>query len=176
MMGDVSRWFRTYGYADVLDNLIIGAYPLDADDLAMLEWLGVQRVLNLTEDPEYEGGDRAAIEDAYAHSTIEEYRIAMTDFGDLPSLMLETATRTVNEWLDEGLRVYLHCRAGQQRSAAVAAGVLALRDGLEIDAALARVRARKPTADPLPNQREDLREWWSSRDEDPSQPPAAAES
>ncbi len=174
MIDDVSRWFRTYGFADVLDNLIIGAYPLDAEDLAMLEWLGVERVLNLTEDSEYEADSRAAIEDAYAQSAIEEYRIGMTDFGDLPALMLETATRTVSEWLDEGLRVYVHCRAGQQRSAAVAAGVLALRDGLDIDGALARVRARKPTAAPLTHQREDLHEWWNSRREDPSQPPAAA--
>jgi protein-tyrosine phosphatase len=169
----VSRWFRTYGYADVLDDLVIGAYPLDADDLAMLEWLGVQRVLNLTEDAEYQSSERATIEAAYAESRIEEYRLGLTDFGGLSDLMLETATQTVSRWLDEGVRVYLHCRAGQQRSAAVAAGVIALRAGIDVDDAIVRVRARKPSAEPLPHQREDLRRWWSEREE-ASPPPAAA--
>ncbi len=46
----------------------------------------------------------------------------------------------VNGWLDEGhVRTYLHCRAGMQRSASVAAGVIALRDGVDIDEALRRV-------------------------------------
>src|SRR5205814_7479389 len=45
----------------------------------------------------------------------------------------------------------------------VAAGVLALRDGLDIDEALAYVRRRKPSADPLPHQRQDLHRWWDDR-------------
>jgi predicted protein tyrosine phosphatase len=69
----------------------------------------------------------------------------------------------VSEWLDHGVRTYLHCRAGWQRSAAVAAGVVALRDGIDIDEALDYVQSRKPSADPLPHQREDLKQWWNRR-------------
>ena len=69
----------------------------------------------------------------------------------------------MNAWLDEGARTYLHCRAGWQRSAAVAAGVVAVRTGREIEAALDYVQRRKPSADPLPHQREDLRRWWAGR-------------
>ena len=43
----------------------------------------------------------------------------------------KTATAQVNSWLDEGEVVYLHCRAGWQRSAAVAAGAIAIREGIE---------------------------------------------
>jgi protein-tyrosine phosphatase len=71
--------------------------------------------------------------------------------------------RQVNGWLDEGLFVYVHCRAGWQRSAAMVAAVIAVRQGLDVDEALARVQARKPSADPLPHQREDLRRWWQQR-------------
>ena len=71
----------------------------------------------------------------------------------------------VNDSLDEGVRTYLHCRAGWQRSAAVAAGVVAVRTGREIEDALAYVQRRKPSADPLPHQREDLRRWWATRDD-----------
>src|SRR5437763_4969937 len=126
IIGEVSRWFRTYGYADVLDELLIGAYPLDADDVEMLSWLQVERVLNLAEDDEYRRGEREAVEAALAASGIEEHRLELTDYGRLPAEALEMAVQTVNSWLNEGVRTYLHCRAGWQRSAAVAAGPAAV--------------------------------------------------
>ena len=87
----------------------------------------------------------------------------MTDYGGLPAGELDAAVRAMGIWLDAGERIYLHCRAGWQRSAAVAAGVVAVRTGVGIDEALDRVRRCKPTADPMPHQREDLRRWWESR-------------
>ncbi len=159
----MSRWFRSYGFADVLDDLLVGAYPLDSDDVGALEQAGVRRVLNLTEDEEYRLGERRAVEEALSAAGIEEHRLGLTDYGGLAPAALEAAVQEVNAWLDEGMRTYLHCRAGWQRSAAVAAGVVAVRTGREIDEALAYVQERKPSADPLPHQREDLRRWWASR-------------
>jgi protein-tyrosine phosphatase len=159
----VSRWFRSYGFADVLDDLLVGAYPLDGDDVAMLTHLGVQRVLNLAEDAEYRPGEREPVERAFRDAGIEERRMSLTDYGGLPPDALEAAVKEVNAWLDEGARTYLHCRAGWQRSAAVAAGVVAVRTGREIEDALAYVQRRKPSADPLPHQRADLRRWWEAR-------------
>jgi protein-tyrosine phosphatase len=162
----VSNWFRTYGFADILDELLIGAYPLDEDDVAMLEWMGIERVLNLVEDEEYRPGERELVQSAFQAAGIDEHRLRLTDFGHLPAEELEAAVLEVSEWLDAGVRTYVHCRAGWQRSAAVAAGVVALRDGLDIDEALAYVQGRKPSADPLPHQRDDLRQWWESRRSD----------
>ncbi|MEA2398812.1 MAG: hypothetical protein QOK25_2368 [Thermoleophilaceae bacterium] len=159
----MSVWFRTYGFAEIVENLVIGAYPLDAEDVSMLDWMGVRRVLNLVEDEEYRPGDREAVAAALAAMGIIEQRLHFTDFGRLPDDELEAAVQQVSGWLDEGLRTYLHCRAGQQRSAAVAAGVVALRQGLGIEEALAYVQQRKPSADPLPHQREDLASWWDAR-------------
>ena len=59
--------------------------------------------------------------------------------------------------------MYLHCRAGWQRSATVAAAVIALREDLSLPQALAALRQRKPTAEPLPHQRADLLRWWRAR-------------
>src|SRR5437763_519138 len=83
-LGAVSNWFRSYGFADVLDGLVVGAYPLDADDVAMLEWVGIERVLNLTEDAEYPEGEREAAAAALAQAGIEEQRVELIDFGGLP--------------------------------------------------------------------------------------------
>ncbi|HTX11895.1 MAG TPA: dual specificity protein phosphatase family protein [Solirubrobacteraceae bacterium] len=159
----MSRWFRSYGFADVFDDLLVGAYPLDPDDVEMLARLRVRRVLNLTEDDEYRPGERLAVEYALAAAGIEEQRLPLTDYGGLSPDALEAAVREVNAWLDEGERTYVHCRAGWQRSAAVAAGVVAVRAGVDIDEALEIVQVRKPSADPLPHQRADLRRWWDGR-------------
>ncbi len=159
----MSSWFRTYGFARVLDSLAIGAYPLDAEDVGTLARLGIQRVLNLVEDQEYRPGERDAVLRAIAASGIEERRLELVDYAGLSPEQLETAVREVSRWLDDGVQTYVHCRAGWQRSAAVAAGVVALQEGLGIDEALAYVQARKPSADPLPHQREDLRRWWRGR-------------
>lgn len=159
----MSNWFRTYGFADVLDGLLVGAYPLDAADVAILSALGVKHVLNLAEDQEYRRGEREVVVGAFTRAGIEEHRLSLPDFGGLPAPVLESAVRDVNGWLDAGMRTYVHCRAGWQRSAALAAAVIAVRQRLDIDEALGRVKARKPSADPLPHQREDLRRWWQER-------------
>jgi len=163
MIRHVSQWFRAYGFADVEDGLIIGAYPMDGEDVAMLNFMRVQRVLNLVEDEEYPPGSREVVQAALAQAGIEEHRLGLTDFGGLPAAALEQAVELVNTWLDEGVRTYMHCRAGRQRSAAVAAGVIAVRHAVNIDEAVALVQMRKPSADPLPHQRDDLRQWWETR-------------
>jgi predicted protein tyrosine phosphatase len=159
----MSDWFRLYGFADILDDLLIGAYPLDADDVATLSQLGVEQVMNLVEDDEYKPGARDEVGLALERSNIPESRICLADLGELPADAFEEAVQQVLESLDQGRRTYVHCRAGWQRSAAVAAGVIALRYEFEIDEAVDFVRSRKPNADPLPHQRDDLRTWWALR-------------
>lgn len=163
----MSQWFVSYGFADVYDRLVVGAYPLDADDVRILETISVSHVLNLVGDGEYQPGQHDRIAAAYVAAGIEERRMDTVDFGRLPEALLEQAVATIDGWLDESdAAVYLHCRAGWQRSAAVAAGVVALRENLDIDDALRYVRHRKPSADPLPHQVRDLRAWWDARSGD----------
>ncbi|MDQ6835093.1 MAG: dual specificity protein phosphatase family protein [Actinomycetota bacterium] len=156
----MSNWFRTYGFADVHDGLLVGSYPLDASDVSVLDRLGVRRVLNLAEDSEYAQNERSAVAAALQAAGIAETRISLEDHGSIPAEALELAVETVCDWLNAGQTTYVHCRAGWQRSAAVAAGVVALREGLPITAALDRVKIRKPSARPLPHQLQDLLRWW----------------
>lgn len=160
----MSSWFRSYGYASVYDRLVVGALPLDESDVQMLATLGISRVLNLVEDDEYTRGARREVERALAREGIEELRLGTTDYGGLTPELLEQATAQVNSWLDDGEVVYLHCRAGWQRSAAVAAGAIAIRDRIDLEQALSQVQRLKTTADPLPHQREDLARWFETRD------------
>jgi atypical dual specificity phosphatase len=159
----VSSWFRSYGFGDVFEGLVVGAYPLDEADVSMLASLGIERVLNLAEESEYQQGAHDAVQAALEAAGIEEHRLPLPDYGGLPPGLIERAVQEILDWLDENKRIYLHCRAGWQRSAALAAGVVAIHEHMDIDDALALVQSRKPSADPLPHQREDLRRWWDER-------------
>ncbi len=160
----MSAWFEHYGFAEVADDLVVGAYPQDARDVGELRDEGITRVFNLVRDLEYEEEDgRKACAAALEAAGIEEERVEVEDYGSLLPGQIERAVGVVDAWLEDGERVYLHCRAGWQRSAAVAAGVVAVRDGVGIDEALARIRTRKPTAEPLRHQRADLARWWQAR-------------
>ncbi|MGH2873323.1 MAG: protein-tyrosine phosphatase family protein [Solirubrobacteraceae bacterium] len=159
----MSTWFHTYGFADVRHSLLLGAYPLDRTDIDTLAHMQVGRVLNLAEDDEYPPGSRAIVQAALAQAGIGELRVPFTDFGRLPAQRLDEAVAIVVRWLREDQLCYLHCRAGRQRSATVAAGALAVAEGLGLDDALREVQRRRPSAQPLAHQVDDLRAWWKYR-------------
>jgi protein-tyrosine phosphatase len=159
----VSDWFEHFGFAEVANDLLVGAYPQDADDVAALGEAGVTRIFNLVRDLEYGAGARDACVAALDEAGIEERRVQVIDYGGLLPDQIELAAQTALAWLDQGERVYVHCRAGWQRSAAVAAAIVALREGVEPPEALELIRERKPTANPLAHQRRDLFRWWAER-------------
>lgn len=163
-VGAVSRWFMEYGRGEVAPGLVTGAHPRDAADVAQLRVEGVTHVVNLCRDDEYPWGARAAVETAYAAAGMTEHRLGSVDYGNLAPELIDAGVVAVGESLDAGGRVYLHCRAGWQRSATVAAAVIALREGLPLPLALMALRQRKPTAEPLDHQRDDLMRWWQARE------------
>ncbi len=159
----MSWWFDEYGWGPVAPDLATGAYPQDAGDVAALHAAGVTTVLNLCDDHEYAPGARTAVERAYAAAGIVEHRLASEDYGNLAPEVLEEGARVAGAALDAGGRVYVHCRAGWQRSATVVAAALVVRDGLDPSAALAVIAERRPQARPLGHQVSDLRRWWHDR-------------
>jgi protein-tyrosine phosphatase len=159
----VSEWFEHFGFAEVGEDLVMGAYPQDAADVAELAAAGVTRIFNLVQDLEYDPGARAACVEALAAAGIKERRVELVDYGSLQSEQIEDAAQTVLAWLSVGERVYVHCRAGWQRSATVVAAIVTLLEGVEPEQALEILRERKPTANPLAHQRVDLFDWWDSR-------------
>ena len=170
----MSAWFERYGFAEVGENLWMGAYPQDAADVAAIAAVGVTRVFNLVQDVEYDEGARDACVAALAAAGIDERRIELEDFGSDPAAQIELAARAVLAWLEDTEHVYVHCRAGWQRSATVMAAIIALREGVSPGVALQRLRQRKPTANPLSHQLEDLLEWWQTRERTQPAPPAGS--
>lgn len=159
----MSDWFGRFGFAEVGEGLLVGAYPLDAKDVASIAAAGADVVFNLVEDAEYGQGERDAVMAALEATGVHERRLPLMDYGRLGLQELDRAVDEIVEDLEAGRRVYLHCRAGWQRSAAVAAGVIALREDIGIEQALGVLRRRKPSAEPLHHQLVDLLAWWRAR-------------
>lgn len=160
----MSEWFEHFGFGEVADGLLIGAYPQDAKDVMALSAAGVTRIFNLVQDVEYQEDARESCAAALEQAGIDEARLELPDYGGLLPGQIELTVRSAIWWLEDGERVYVHCRAGWQRSATVAAAIVALREDVEPEQALELIRERKPTAQPLPHQREDLFRWWTTRD------------
>ncbi len=95
----MSDWFQHFGFAEVGDDLVMGAYPQDADDVAALAQEGVTRVFSLVQDIEYEPGAREACVAALAEAGIEERRVELIDFGSLEVEQIEAAAQAVLAWL-----------------------------------------------------------------------------
>ena len=171
----MSQWFQDYGFAEVFPELMIGAYPLDGDDVDELVACGVRHVLNLAEEAEYDEVQRTVVAAVLARHEITEVRLSIIDFGHLPAEGLDQAVSTVVGWMDECVPSYVHCRAGWQRSASVAAGAIAVFNDVDISTALDWVRAHKSTANPLPHQRADLLNWWSTHGRQQAAAHSAAE-
>jgi atypical dual specificity phosphatase len=161
----VSDWFVKFGLAAVDPDrrLFIGAIPTDHGDVDALSERGVEVVVNLCEDSEYPAGARIDVEAALARAGIGERRLPFTDHGSLGLPQLDAAIGEVMQQLDTGRRVYLHCRAGRQRSTAVATGALAVREGVSLKDALTVIQERKPDALPLEHQWLDLEDWYRQR-------------
>ena len=159
----MSDWFEHFGFGQVGDRLLIGAYPQDAEDVAALVRAGVTCVFNLVQDSEYEGDGREACAAALAAAGILEERVEVVDYGNLLPGHIERAVRTVRPWLADDECVYVHCRAGMQRSATVAAAIVAFEEDVSPAEALRRVSERNPRANPLEHQRQDLVRWWKTR-------------
>jgi atypical dual specificity phosphatase len=140
-------------------DLYAGRMPHAAAHVEALAAAGVRTVINLCEEHEYWDGERAAVEAAFRRAGIVEHRLPVHDGATIPPDVLDRAVAAVG---DDA--VYVHCRGGRERSAAVAVAVLSRRRGLSVDAALAEAAAHWPTCRPLAWQIAGVRAWAAERE------------
>jgi Dual specificity phosphatase, catalytic domain len=81
----------------------------------------------------------------------DRVRLPVLDIGELRDTMalysmLPGVLPRIDEAINAGRSVLVHCHAGRQRSAAVTAAYLMVREGLDRDAAIAAVRAKRREA------------------------------
>ena len=98
-----------------------------------------------------------------APSDVRTYRVPVDDSPDENETMLRhfpTAVVLIDEVLNHGHGVLVHCRAGMQRSAALVAAYLMWKRGLTAEQAFEYINKRKPeTFWPVPTFEPALRAW-----------------
>ena len=146
-------------YSSLGSDLLAGRMPHAAAHVEALDAEGVRTVINLCEDHEYWDGERAAVEAAFRQAKMTEHRLPVPDGATIPPEVLDRAIEAAGRET-----VYIHCRGGRERSAAVAVAILASRSGTSIDDALEVASVRWPTCRPLPWQIAGVRAWAASRE------------
>lgn len=109
----MSKGLKVRNWWDEADpGLIIGARP-NAEDARALYELGVRAVVNTCE--EYAGPLKV-----YDELKIDQLHIPTIDFTHPHIDDVENAVKFISQHVNNGNRVYVHCKAGRARSATVA--------------------------------------------------------
>ena len=160
----MSRWFRTYGFADVFDDLIVGAYPLDEDDVDTLAAAGDRA---RAEPDRGRRIPRRAIarrsQRAFAAAGIVEHRLRLTDYGGLPAdRSRPRCRRSAAGWTTASARTSTAAPAGSGRprsppasSPSAPASTSTRRSPSSAGASRRPIRCRTSATD--------LRRWWDGR-------------
>jgi atypical dual specificity phosphatase len=140
--------------SQVLPNLFVGSYPRSHEDIDRLRWdFGITAVLNMQSD-----ADMIALsvpwyrlEPYYAELDIEVRRVPVRDFDpDDLRRQLPRCVEGLDDLLQQGHTVYVHCNMGMNRSPSVVIAYLIWVLGWNFEKATAHVlqcRACAPYVD-----------------------------
>ena len=133
-------------FAQILPHLFVGSHPASVADVEKLRReSGITAILNLQTDEDTCSGDIPwqDLESRYRACGILLCRVQVRD--ELAALRekLPECVRALDQLLQTGYTVYLHCTAGVGRSPTVAVAYLHRCWGWHLDMALAYVRERR---------------------------------
>jgi ADP-ribosyl-[dinitrogen reductase] hydrolase len=141
-------------------GVLYGRNPLTAGDVGDLQRAGVRKVLDLRENKEWDSDylfGREAVA-ALSWSGIERVAVAIVD-GEAPSAEDLDFTWKLLSAADPGLPLYVHCRAGIERTGSVIGAFVARQRGISLHQALDRLAAEGCRLSPLPHQIAAARQW-----------------
>eukprot|EP00743_Colponemidia_sp_Colp-15_P006072 GILK01006526.1.p1 GENE.GILK01006526.1~~GILK01006526.1.p1 ORF type:complete len:407 (-),score=39.55 GILK01006526.1:48-1220(-) len=138
-------------FDQVPPNMFIGPYPQQAADVEKMAAGGVTAVLNVQtdEDHAHRHVDWDAMLKSYAEHNIEVRRFPIRDFNPVDlEQQLMAAVNVLEELIENGYHVYIHCTAGMGRAPAVAVCYLVWCKGYTVGDAVAHVKAHRRVAVP----------------------------
>ena len=146
-------------------RIAAGRNPLSTRDVAQLRAAGITHVLDLREEAEWSAPRFGApAVEAMAKMGINRMHLPVADRGAPDALDFDRAVA----WIDKALaqsnaKVYLHCRAGMERTAAIAIAFWVAREGISYDAAFRNLKGKRAILQPLPNQERAVKAWMAGR-------------
>lgn len=143
-----------------IPGILCGRNPLTAGDVATLHEVGVQRVLDLRMDDEWDIPTRFGREAiaAMQWAGIERASVPVVDEQALSAEELDRTWEILSA-ADEERILYVHCRAGIERTGSALGAFLARSQGLSLADALDRLNDAGCALRPLPHQVAAVQRW-----------------
>ncbi|MGE3267383.1 MAG: ADP-ribosylglycohydrolase family protein, partial [Chloroflexota bacterium] len=140
-----------FEFDEIAPRVYAGRAPLFRREVWHLQAAGITHILDFREErewnqPGYEGASAIAEIDSLG---ITRLHVPITDVTAPRAHHLDTAVAFIEAVQHVGGTVYLHCRAGMQRTAAVAAAWYAGQQQCTVAEAVTRLRQRRPLFQPL---------------------------
>jgi ADP-ribosyl-[dinitrogen reductase] hydrolase len=159
---------RSFTWDEIAPGVHAGRAPLFRRDVWRLRAHGITHILDLRETLEWDGpgrrGDSAIAEiDTLGLARLQ---VAIRDMGTPRSADLDQAVAFMDAALHLGGAVYVHCRAGVQRTGAIAAAWFARQQRCSIEEAVERLRERRPDFEPMVFQVTAARRWLTQQKRD----------
>jgi dual specificity phosphatase 12 len=135
----------------IIDRLWLGSIDSTYDS-CQLEYMKITHVLTVMEDIHT---TRSMVE-----RMVKIHHIPIGDHVNAPicTYFIE-AIKFIQEALENGGSVYVHCYAGISRSPTIIAAYLIKTHSMDVEKALELIRSRRPCADPNPGFMKALRLW-----------------
>lgn len=164
-IGYVMPILRHFTCDEIAPGVFAGRAPIFRRDVWRLRALGITHILDLREDHEWDGPGRrgsSAIQEI-DRLGLPRFSVAIRDMGTPSARHLDQAVAFIDAALHLGGKVYVHCRAGVQRTGAIAAAWYARQQGCTVDEAIELLRQRRPDLEPMVFQMKAARDWLSQR-------------
>jgi atypical dual specificity phosphatase len=157
----MSQWFQEFGFDRISNSLPLwlGSCPADLEDITSLEAEEINAVVSLCQPCEYQDNQLEEVTARYRELGWQTFSLQVEDFSSFSAEQIDTVVSAVRDLLKDNKRVYLHCRAGWQRSASIACLVLALENNIGLDEALWQIQMARPEAQPMHHQWQDISCW-----------------
>ena len=152
-------WTRIEPY-----GIYLGALPLDNEGhFEQILGLGIHSILSMVEDFELEEGlfNVPVKHDQWRRANLTDRHIKAVDFRPLEWDQIQDGLTFLRQEYRAGRSVYLHCKAGRGRSAAILVGfMMEKEEGLTLDEAISRIKAQRPEINLNTNQRLALIDYY----------------
>ena len=149
-----------FNYYRAEEGLLGGRHPLTTEDVAALQAEGVKTIVDLREEKEWSSAD------LYGREAIAAAKWCGIERLNVPVRERSRRARTV--WIGSArfstndnptAAIYVHCRAGIERTGAVLAAWLSRKERISPAYAVMRMRANGAQVQPLPAQMRAVANW-----------------
>jgi rhodanese-related sulfurtransferase len=164
-IGYVMPILRSFSWDEVAPGVHAGRAPIFRRDVWRLRARGITHILDLRETLEWDepgrrGGSAIAEIDVVG---LNRLQVAIRDMGTPSAAHLDESVAYLDAALHLGGQVYVHCRAGVQRTAAIAASWYARQQRCSVNEAIEQLRVRRPDFEPLVYQLRAAQSWLAQQ-------------